>query len=56
MVTKDDAMEYIVELEDMMAYLDEISPETMKAITDRLAAIKKYAWNSDYKICPAIKA
>lgn len=55
MVTKDDAMEYLVELEDMMDYLDEVNPETIKAIKERLAAIKKYAWNSDYKICPAIK-
>ena len=57
MVTKDDAMEYILELEDMASFLrDNDNAEVVAAITERLTAIKKYVWNSDYKICPPLKA
>lgn len=55
MVTKDDAMEYLVELEDVMAHLKGVDPKVTNAVTERLAEIKKYVWNSDYKIRPAIK-
>lgn len=54
MVTKDDAMEFLLELEDLAAGLND--KKLKLAITERAKAIKKYVWNSDYKIVPVIKA
>lgn len=55
MVTKDDAMEYIVELEDMIKVLSkDLQPEVSTALTERYFAIKKYIRNSENIIVKAI--
>jgi len=54
MVTKDDAMEFIVELEDMMKVLElRLDEKVSTAMSDRYFAIKKYIRNSENIIVKA---
>jgi hypothetical protein len=56
MVTKDDAMEYLMELEDLNKVLkDKLDAKTHEALADRFLAIKKYVRNSQNIIVPAVK-
>jgi len=54
MVTKDDAMEFIVELEDMMKVLElRLDEKVSSAMSDRYFDIKKYIRNSENIIVKA---
>lgn len=53
MVTKDDALEFLMELGDIAEGL--ANEKVRLAILDRVRETMSYVKNSDYKICPAIK-
>ena len=53
MVTKDDALEFLMELGDIAEGLG--NEKVRLAILERVRETMRYVKNSDYKICPAIK-
>lgn len=51
MVTKDDALEFLLELGDIAKCIE--NDKISLAILERVRETMKYVKNSDYKICPA---